>query len=70
VLALFNAGDKRVSFVLPEAPGAPWQVALSTQEGAPARGKDGTTLRIDARSIVVLTSAPEKRPEEDTRSPS
>jgi isoamylase len=58
ILALFNAGDQPVSFHLPDPPGRPWSLELSTEEIKPAWRKGQAHLNVDARSVNILTSKP------------
>ncbi len=53
---LFNAHDYRVPFTVPKPPGAPWQIALTTEENGPVWPDPAEPIELDARSITVLAS--------------
>ena len=54
LVLLFNAEDHGLRYVLPVAPGGPWQAALTTAEHVPEI--DGLTVRVEPRSVLVFVS--------------
>jgi glycogen operon protein len=54
---MFNAHSHKVHFHVPPPQGAPWKIALTTQERDPAWTGPGHVLELDGRSITVLASA-------------
>ncbi len=57
LLLLFNAHDHGVPFQIPNPPGGPWKIAVTTEDTAPRRLPPAKPLELDARSVTVLTSA-------------
>lgn len=56
LLLLFNGGEQRVDFLLPDPPGRPWKVGLTTEETEPHWSTDRFSVQLDGRSVTVLVS--------------
>ncbi len=56
LLLLFNALDHGIHFQIPQPPGGPWYVALTTEDHGPRWPGKGGKLDMDARSVTVLGS--------------
>jgi len=61
LFAAFNAADQPQTFQLPEPPAGAWKFALWTTEKRPAKPGKDRSVAVEARAVLVLTSAPRKR---------
>lgn len=57
LLLLFNAHAHAIDFKIPDAPAAPWQIALTTEEPPPRWPASKNKLKMAGRSLTVLASA-------------
>ena len=54
---IFNAEQHGLPFKLPNPPGRPWTLELSTQENKPSWARGQHDIQVDGRSVTVLVSA-------------
>jgi isoamylase len=53
---VFNADEAPMVFLVPLAPGRPWNIDLTTQEHKPAWSKGQAFMQVEARSVNILVS--------------
>ncbi len=57
VFAILHNGEHDIDYVIPDAGGEPWQIALSTQDRKPEWKVRQRKLTVAGQSVTVLTSA-------------